>query len=52
MGVRHTNGARGDLIAEVQLVLPDGADAAALERLLEAARAAQPAVSPRAHLRW
>jgi DnaJ-class molecular chaperone len=52
MGVRHTNGARGDLIAEVPLVLPDGADAAALERLLEAARAAQPAVSPRAHLRW
>ena len=52
MGVRHTNGATGDLIAEVQIVLPDGADATALQRVLEAAKAAQPAVSPRAHLRW
>jgi hypothetical protein len=29
MGVRHANGAKGDLIAEVQIVLPDMADAAA-----------------------
>lgn len=52
MGVRHANGARGDLIAEVQIALPDGADAAAIDRLLEAAKAVQPALNPRAHLRW
>ena len=53
MGVRHANGSKGDLIAELQIVLPDAADAAALERLLEAARAADAATaSPRAQLRW
>ena len=53
MGVRHANGSKGDLIAELQIVLPDAADAAALERLLEAARAAEAATaSPRAQLRW
>jgi len=53
MGVRHANGSKGDLIAEVQLVLPDAADAAATERLLEAARAAQgSAGSPRGQLSW
>jgi curved DNA-binding protein len=53
MGVRHANGARGDLVAEVQILLPQ-ADAATLERLLEAARAAEAAASesPRASLRW
>ncbi len=54
MGVRHANGSKGDLIAEVQIVLPDGADAAAVERLLEAARAAEAAsaAGPRTQLRW
>jgi DnaJ-class molecular chaperone len=53
MGVRHSNGSKGDLIAEVQIVLPDGADAAALDRLLESAKAAEAGgVSPRAGLRW
>ena len=53
MGVRHANGAKGDLIAEVQIVLPDGGDAAAVERLREAARAAEAgAADPRAGLRW
>jgi curved DNA-binding protein len=53
MGVRHANGARGDLVAEVQIVLPEGGDAAAGERLLEAARAAEAgAADPRAQLRW
>jgi DnaJ-class molecular chaperone len=53
MGVRHANGARGDLIAEVQIVLPSGGDAEALTSLLEAARAAEAgAADPRAGLRW
>lgn len=52
MGVRHANGARGDLIAEVQIVLPAGADAAAVARLVEAAKAAGGAASPRQPLTW
>lgn len=53
MGVRHANGAKGDLIAEVQVVLPDSGDAAVVERLLEAAQAAQAGSSdPRAALTW
>jgi len=54
MGVRHANGAKGDLIAEVQIMLPEAAAAAAMERLLEAARAADAsaAASVRAQLRW
>jgi curved DNA-binding protein len=53
MGVRHANGAKGDLIAEVQIVLPDAADPAALDALLEAAKAAErTATNPRAQLRW
>ena len=54
MGVRHANGAKGDLIAEVQIVLPEQADAAALDRLLEAAKAAEAAggPGPRGQLRW
>jgi len=53
MGVRHANGAKGDLIAEVQIVLPDAGDAAAADRLLEAARAAQVGgANPRAQLTW
>jgi curved DNA-binding protein len=54
MGVRHANGAKGDLIAEVQIVLPDVADAAAREVLLAAAKAAagSAAAGPRSALRW
>lgn len=53
MGVRHANGAKGDLIAEVQIMLPAGGDAAAAARLLEAAKAAAAgAAHPRAQLRW
>jgi DnaJ-class molecular chaperone len=53
MGVRHANGSKGDLIAEVQIVLPDTTDASAVERLLDAARVAQGgAGSPRAQLSW
>jgi len=54
MGVRHANGAKGDLIAEVQIVLPEQADAATLDRLLEAAKAAEAAggPGPRVQLRW
>jgi DnaJ-class molecular chaperone len=53
MGVRHANGAKGDLIAEVQIMLPVGGDAAAAARLLEAAKAAEAgAANPRTQLRW
>jgi DnaJ-class molecular chaperone len=54
MGVRHANGSQGDLIAEVQIVLPDTVDAAAVGRLLDAAQAVEKTVasSPRAQLRW
>jgi DnaJ-class molecular chaperone len=54
MGVRHANGSQGDLIAEVQIVLPDTTDAAAVGRLLDAAQAVEKTVasSPRAQLRW
>ena len=54
MGVRHANGAKGDLIAEVQIVLPDGGRRRQpAEQLLEAAQAAQAgAADPRAALRW
>ena len=53
MGVRHADGARGDLIAEVQVTLPAGADPAAVERLREAATAAEAGRGdPRARLQW
>jgi DnaJ-class molecular chaperone len=53
LGVRHANGAKGDLIAEVQIMLPAGGDPAAAARLLEAAKAAAAgATDPRAQLRW
>jgi DnaJ-class molecular chaperone len=52
MGVRHANGAKGDLIAMVQIMLPEAADAVAHERLLEAAKAAAGSASPRPQLRW
>jgi hypothetical protein len=54
--VRHANGAKGDLIAEVQIVLPSAADPAAVARLLEAAKAVDAAgagaTAPRAALTW
>lgn len=54
MGVRHANGAKGDLIADVQIVLPKDSDEAVNEALLEAARAAEATVTepPRASLTW
>jgi len=54
MGVHHANGAKGDLIAEVQIMLSDATDAAVIERLLDAAKAAEAAGAalPRAQLRW
>ncbi|MEI6257387.1 MAG: DnaJ C-terminal domain-containing protein [Planctomycetota bacterium] len=52
MGVRHANGSKGDLIAEVQLMLPELGDAAVVARLLEAAKAAAGAAPPRSQLRW
>jgi curved DNA-binding protein len=53
MGVRHANGARGDLIAEVQIVLPQAGEQP-LGRLLEAAKAADAAApaNARAGLTW
>ena len=52
MGVRHSNGAKGDLIAEVQIMLPESADPESVARLLEAAKAAAGSATPRAQLRW
>jgi DnaJ-class molecular chaperone len=52
MGVHHANGAKGDLIAVVQIMLPETEDAAVRERLLEAAKAAAGTSTPRAQLRW
>jgi DnaJ-class molecular chaperone len=54
MGVRHANGSKGDLVAEVQIVLPDAADAPAREALLAAAVAAEQVAKtgPRTALRW
>lgn len=53
MGVRHANGAKGDLIAVVQIALPVGGESEARERLLEAAREAEAgAADPRAGLSW
>ncbi len=54
MGVRHANGSKGDLVAEVQIVLPDAADAPAREALLAAAVAAEEVAKtgPRTALRW
>ena len=54
MGVRHANGSKGDLIAEVQIVLPETDDEAVSQALLEAVKAAE-ASSPkdlRAAIKW
>jgi DnaJ-class molecular chaperone len=54
MGVRHANGAKGDLIAEVQIVLPAKPPAAdVVDALLGAAKAAEAgSPPPRAGLTW
>lgn len=54
MGVHHGNGAKGDLIAEVQIMLPKADDAAVREPLLEAVKAAESAApeNVRSRLQW
>ncbi len=53
MGVRHANGAKGDLIAEVQVMLPANASPEAIAKLLDAARETQAAgADPRQALSW
>ncbi|MFM8635087.1 MAG: DnaJ C-terminal domain-containing protein [Planctomycetia bacterium] len=54
MGVRHGNGSKGDLIAEVQIMLPEGGDEAVRQALLQAAKSAGAASAEgvRARLRW
>ena len=52
VSVRHSNGAKGDLIAEVQIMLPESADPEAVARLLEAAKVAAGSATPRPQLRW
>jgi len=53
MGVRHANGAKGDLIAEVQVMLPANAPPDAVAKLLEAATEAQAGgADPRGALSW
>ena len=54
MGVRHTNGSKGDLIAEVQIVLPDLKNEAESKSLLDAVKAAELSspMDPRAAIKW
>ncbi len=54
MGVHHGNGAKGDLIAEVQIMLPPVGDPALRERLADAAKAAETAnpENVRSRLQW
>ena len=54
MGVRHANGSKGDLIAEVQIVLPETDDEAVSQALLEAIKAAEASApkDPRAAIKW
>ena len=54
MGVRHTNGSKGDLIAEVQIVLPDLKNEAESKSLLDAVKAAElnSPKDPRAAIKW
>jgi curved DNA-binding protein len=54
MGVHHGNGATGDLIAEVQIMLPTAEDAAVREPLLAAVKAAEAAApeAVRSRLQW
>ena len=54
MGVRHANGSKGDLIAEVQIVLPETDDEAVSQALLEAVKAAEASSpkDPRTAIKW
>jgi curved DNA-binding protein len=54
MGVHHGNGAKGDLLAEVQIMLPPSGDPALRERLADAAKAAETATpeNVRSRLQW
>jgi len=54
MGVHHGNGAKGDLIAEVQIMLPPVGDPALRERLADAAKVAETATpeNVRSRLQW
>ena len=54
MGVRHANGSKGDLIAEVQIVLPVSDDEAASKALLDSAKIVEASVQedPRAAIKW
>ncbi len=54
MGVRHANGSKGDLIAEVQIVLPETDDEPISRALLEAVKAAEASSpkDPRAAIKW
>ena len=54
MGVRHTNGSKGDLIAEVQIVLPDLKNEAESKSLLDAVKDAELSSpkDPRAAIKW
>jgi DnaJ-class molecular chaperone len=54
MGVHHGNGAKGDLIAEVQIMLPLSGDPGIRARLAEAAKAAETATpeNVRSRLQW
>ncbi|MDA7976354.1 MAG: J domain-containing protein [Pirellulales bacterium] len=54
MGVRHTNGSKGDLIAEVQIVLPELKNEAESKSLLDAVKAAELSSpkDPRAAIKW
>lgn len=54
MGVHHGDGAKGDLIAEVQIVLPASREAAVHEPLVAAVKAAEAAApeNVRSRLQW
>ena len=54
MGVRHANGSKGDLIAEVQIVLPVSDDEAASKALLDSVKIVEASVQedPRAAIKW
>ena len=54
MGVRHADGSKGDLIAEVQIVLPVSDDEAASKALLDSVKIVEASVQedPRAAIKW
>jgi DnaJ-class molecular chaperone len=54
MGVHHGDGAKGDLIAEVQIILPASGEAEVHEPLVAAVKAAEAAApeNVRSRLQW